>query len=98
MSAGESHPHVPAVPKGFKRKVVLRSWVYSPMRSQRSPRKSEIDRHVFYQPWDDVADRPAGKNLCSLSQQDSVEEYIRLHPQMGLTLDSFCFDRYRAPF
>ena len=94
MKTGESQlPRVPPVPKGFVRKVVLRSWVYDRSTLRNQEQRSKSDRHVYYQPWDEVADTPAGKNLCSLSQQDSVEEYIRRHPQLGLTLESFCFDR-----
>jgi hypothetical protein len=98
MHAGESQlPRVPTVPKGFKRKVVLCPWVYDAALRNQEEQRSKIDRHVYYIPWDDAADKPAGKRLCSLSQKDSVEEYIRRHPLLGLTLGSFCFVRYIVP-
>ena len=90
MDAGDSHPPlVPPVPKGFMRKVVLRSWVFDPARRHEKCLQGIKDRHVYYQLWNDTTDAPTGKKL---SQHDSVEEYMSQHPQLGLSLDSFCFD------
>jgi hypothetical protein len=91
MSAGESHLGVPVVPNGFTRKVVLRAWVFE--RSTPKEQRLKPERSVYYQPCDH-AGQPAGQKL---TRRDSVEEYLRVHPQMGLSLDSFCFERYRYP-
>jgi hypothetical protein len=94
MRAGESRlPLVPAVPNGFVRKVILRPWVFTPALRAEAERSGRADRYVHYQQWDDEAGRPTGTILRSLSQQGSVEEYLGQNPQLGLSLDSFCFDR-----
>jgi hypothetical protein len=94
MGAGESHlPLVPPVPNGFVRKVILRPWVFSPSLRTEAQHRGRADRYVHYQSWDDQAGKPTGTNLRSLSQQGSVEEYLRQNPQLDLSLDSFCFDR-----
>lgn len=97
MRAGESHlPLVPPVPNGFVRKVILRPWVYNPTLRAEAEQFGRADRYLHYQPWDDEAGKPTGTNLRSLSQQGSVEEYLRHNPQLDLSLDSFSFERWRT--
>ena len=72
MHAGESQlPRVPTVPKGFKRKVVLCPWVYDAALRNQEEQRSKIDRHVYYIPWDDAADKPAG-NACAACHRKTV--------------------------